>query len=309
MLEEVLHHLRLDDEPVAVEELRVAVQEILGEQRDLLGPFAEGRNDDLDDVEAIVEILAKLAGCDRVLEILICRCNDSNVNFDDGFAADPRELPILQNMEDLGLEGRVEIADLVEKNRAMIGRFELANLQLVRAGEGPALVPEQLALEKLPGHGGAVYLHERPTLTGRSVVDGPGRHVLPGPGLAANQDGDMHLGGLLDHPPELLHLGAAPEACFLLESSGQFVHRRAPPLPTRSGAHPFDRVLKVIGFEGLLEKIVGAQRSGLSDSLGMGGVEEHDDWPGIPALEFESTEEVDAVGPGKFHGHHAEVEA
>src|SRR5437899_10426329 len=104
-------------------------------------------------------------------------------------------------MEDLGLEGRVEIADLIEKNRAMIGRFELANLQLVRAGEGPALVPEQLALEKLPGHGGAVYLHERPTLTGRSVVDGPGRHAITGPGLASKQDGNYELGRLLYTPP------------------------------------------------------------------------------------------------------------
>ena len=45
-------------------------------------------------------------------------------------------------MEELGLEGRVEVSDLVEKNRAVIGRFELADLELVRAGEGSTLVPE-----------------------------------------------------------------------------------------------------------------------------------------------------------------------
>ena len=82
MPDELLHDLWLDREAVTIEEPRVAAREILHEQRDLLGPFAEGRHDDLDDVDTIVEVLAKLAGRHRVLEVLVCRGNDPDVDFD-----------------------------------------------------------------------------------------------------------------------------------------------------------------------------------------------------------------------------------
>src|SRR5712691_4075964 len=117
----------------------------------------------------------------------------------------------MQDMEELGLEGRVEISDLVEENGAVVCRFELSNLQLVGPGEGPTLVPEQLAFQELPRNGGTVDLHERAALPGRQVVNGSRHQVLSRAGFAADEDRDVDLGGLLDDLPHLLHPGATPE--------------------------------------------------------------------------------------------------
>ena len=55
----------------------------------------------------------------------------------------------------------MQLADLVEEDRAAVGRLELPDLELVGAGEGAALVAEQLALQEVTRHGGAVDLDER----------------------------------------------------------------------------------------------------------------------------------------------------
>ena len=105
----------------------------------------------------------------------------------------------------------------------MIGGFELADLELVGARESPALVAEQLALEEIAGDGGAVHLHERPVATGAEAVDGPRRELLPGAGLARDQDGDVDEGGLRDDLAEFLHPGADPEREFLVHPGGRVV--------------------------------------------------------------------------------------
>ena len=41
-------------------------EEVLGEQRDVVAPLAQGRDGDGQDLQAEIEILAKLAGLDQV---------------------------------------------------------------------------------------------------------------------------------------------------------------------------------------------------------------------------------------------------
>src|SRR5437660_294922 len=74
--------------------------------------------------------------------------------------ADAVGLAVLQRLEQLGLERHRHLADLVEEEGAAVGQLELARLGARRAGEGAALVAEQLALEQLAGQRGAVDLHE-----------------------------------------------------------------------------------------------------------------------------------------------------
>ena len=54
------------------------------------------------------------------------------------------------------------LADLVEEDRALVGRLELADLLLGRAGERALLVAEQLAFQQRLGQRGAVEADERP---------------------------------------------------------------------------------------------------------------------------------------------------
>ena len=65
---------------------------------------------------------------------------------------------------------------------------------LARPGEGPLLVAEQLALQQSHGKGREVHRHEWPLPALGGVVDGLGEQLLPGAGLALDQDGGIALG-------------------------------------------------------------------------------------------------------------------
>ena len=80
------------------------------------------------------------------------------------------------------------VADLVEEQRPAVGQLERAPLALTRAGEGAALVAEELALEQVSGIGRAVDGHERPVAAAGWLVDGRGDELLAGAALARDED-------------------------------------------------------------------------------------------------------------------------
>ena len=58
------------------------------------------------------------------------------------------DLALLQDAQQLGLQRRRQLADLVEEQRAAVGLLERPTLPLGGAGERAALVAEELALEQ-----------------------------------------------------------------------------------------------------------------------------------------------------------------
>src|SRR5262249_14401834 len=206
MMHQTLLSLERKANGLSPEEPGVPLHEVFGQRQDLLLTLAQRRKRDLDDVQAIVEILAEPARRDRLLQILVRRGEDPHVDLHDGAAAHARELPILEDVKELALQGGVEVTDLVEKDRAAIRGFELADLQLVRTSERPPLVPEELALEQLTRHRRAVDLHERAGLTNRRVVNGTSGNVLARAGFAGDENRHIHTCGLLDDLAQLHHL-------------------------------------------------------------------------------------------------------
>ena len=85
----------------------------------------------------------------------------ADVDVDRAVAAEPRELAVLQDVQQLGLQRRRHLADLVEHDRAVLRELELADARSAGAGEGAALVAEQLALEQVGRQRRAVDLDER----------------------------------------------------------------------------------------------------------------------------------------------------
>ena len=94
-------------------------------------------------------------------EVLVRRGEHAHVDVHHVLAADARDLAALQGAEHLRLRHEVHVADLVEEERAAVRLLEEPALLLLRAGEGAALVAEQLALDELARDRGAVHLHER----------------------------------------------------------------------------------------------------------------------------------------------------
>ena len=58
------------------------------------------------------------------------------------------DLALLQRAQQLGLQLERQLADLVEEQRAAVRELEAARAALQRAGEGAALVAEELALDQ-----------------------------------------------------------------------------------------------------------------------------------------------------------------
>ena len=88
------------------------------------GRSRSGGHVDLDDVEPVEQVLAELALLDLLLQVLVRRGDHADVHLDALVAADPLELPLLEDAEQLGLHGRRDVADLVEEDRPLVGQLE-----------------------------------------------------------------------------------------------------------------------------------------------------------------------------------------
>ena len=86
---------------------------------------------------------------DHRAQIAVGRGDPAHVDLERARAADALEAALLEHAQQLGLQLGLELADLVEEERAAVGQLEPAALALGRAGERALLVAEQLALEQL----------------------------------------------------------------------------------------------------------------------------------------------------------------
>src|SRR5208282_3635398 len=197
-------------------------QQPLCERQNILPAFAQRRDAKRDDVEAVVEILAKVMRADFGVEVAIGRGDYSRIDVNRAFAADPFEVLILQEAQELGLQGRRQVGNLVEENAPAVGRLEPPGLVLDRAGERAAHVPEQLALEKFFRERGAIDDDERLALAVAPSMDLPGDNVLAGPALAGEQNSRVARGGLARSLEQALHRGAARvEQRLLIDRAAQ----------------------------------------------------------------------------------------
>jgi len=150
-------------------------------QRNVFAPVAQRGQANRDDAQAIEQILAKRAGGDEFVEAAIGGRDDAHRDTNGLFAADPLQLAVLQNAQELGLRGFMQVADFVEKDCPAVGQLEPAAPQRRRAGERALLVTEQLALDQLRRDGRAVDLHERAGRDGTLAMHVRGEQFLAGP--------------------------------------------------------------------------------------------------------------------------------
>ena len=216
----ILHQLvddRRRDDPVAAI-LRVEpFEESRRERGDFLTALTQRRNTDVDNGQTIEEIFAEVAVRERLVEVSIRRRDDARVDLDALAPADPRERQILKDVQQLGLQREGQIADLVEVDRAVVRVLELSELAPIRAGEGAALVAEQLGFQQLRRHRRAVHLHEESHVAARCRVNRAGDDVLADAALASDEHRRGRVGDVLHGPLHLEHRRtSAQEWCKLV---------------------------------------------------------------------------------------------
>src|SRR5262249_279178 len=135
-------------------------KEVIHQFGDVLFVFAKRRNVDGNNVQAVVEVFAKRPFFESGPQVAISGRDEANVDLQRARPAQAFELALLQNAQELHLNGRGDVADLIEEERAFIGELKLARLGRESAGEGALLEAEQLAFKKIVRDGGAVDLDE-----------------------------------------------------------------------------------------------------------------------------------------------------
>ena len=139
-----------------------------------------------------------------------------------------------EHAQQLGLQRRVHLADLVEEERAAVGGLEAADARARGAGEGALLVAEELALEQVLGDRGAVDDDEGLVARGAEIVDRARDELLAGAALAGDQHGRARRRDALDGAEHAAHHLAladqAPEprlARHLVAQAHDFLFERA----------------------------------------------------------------------------------
>ena len=124
--------------------------------------------------------------------------DDPHVDADVLRSADPIDHFLLEHAEQFRLSAGAHVADLIEKQRATIGQFELAGAGLMCVGEGSFFVPEQFALEQRLGQGRAVHRDKSLIATGAAIMQRLGHNFLTRPAVSQNENGQVGRGDAVD---------------------------------------------------------------------------------------------------------------
>jgi len=174
-------------------------QTLARQERHVGAPLAQRRKGETHHVEAVVEVGAEAAGRHLAPQVAARGGDDARVHDERARAAQPLEAPVLEHAQELRLEPRREVADLVEEDRAAAGQLEAARPTRRGAREGAALVAEELALHQRGGERGAVHVDEGAVPATGARVQRPRHEPLPRAGLAREQ----HRGVEGRHRPDL----------------------------------------------------------------------------------------------------------
>ena len=172
---------------------------------DVVAPLAQRRQADRHDIQPEEQILAEEPLPDQLPQILVGRGDDAHVGADRRAPADRRVFALLEHAEEPRLRLHRHVADLVEEERAAFGLLEAAGGARLRAGEGAALVAEQLRFDQVARDRGHVDGDERALPPLAVIVQRARDELLAGAGLAGDHHGQVGLHEPREHAVDVLH--------------------------------------------------------------------------------------------------------
>ncbi len=212
--------------------------------------------------------------------------------------ADRDELLLLQHPQQLGLQRRADVADLVEKQGPLVRLLDQAALGRHRAGEGPLDVAEELALEQGVGERGAVDGQKTLLAAAAAVVDGGGDQLLAGAALPLDEDAGSGGRDLLGQLEDAAEGGALEDHLVGIEAASYLRLEGAVLLEEAVVADDLvDQVEQLVGEEGLEEVVAGSLLEGF-DRAAHGGEGAHHHHRLFGAQGLDPAQHFQAVGAG-----------
>src|SRR6266542_150527 len=130
---------------------------------------------------------------------------DAHVHRDLFRAAEPPHLAVFEHAQQLRLQHHRHLGDLIQEERARVGQLEAAFAFGYRAGEGAALVAEELRFHQRFWNSRAVDRYEGARDAGTELMNGVRYDLLARARFAGDQNGDRRTGYLLDSRVNLPH--------------------------------------------------------------------------------------------------------
>src|SRR5258708_1568594 len=160
------------------ERLRDLLEERVAQQHDVARALSKWYQTDVEHLQPVEEVFAKVATLDRLAQAAVGRRNDPAVGLQQPCPAKPLKFSLLKHAQELGLRRQAHLADLVEEQHTTGGELDLSRLGLLRAGERAPLVAEQLRLEQLLRQRGTVQRDKWSALSRGGAMDEARDHFL-----------------------------------------------------------------------------------------------------------------------------------
>src|SRR5262249_13854584 len=177
---------------------RCIQHEVLEQERNVLLALAQRRQIDDRHVQTIEQVLSELSLFHEFDQVRLAGGDDAEVDRYRIVGAQPFNLLLLQDPQELDLHRRRHAFDFVEKEGATMRVLDFANSAARRLREGARLVAEHLALEELVRQSTAIDPDEWFQAAAAMLMQAAADQLLARPRLSLNQDIRRRAGQLQD---------------------------------------------------------------------------------------------------------------
>src|SRR5438874_1095787 len=176
----------------------------------MLLTIEQRRQCDREDIDAVEQVLAKLAFAYLLSEITMRGYNHAHVHFYHPGSANAFNFAFLKHAQELRLHREWHVANFVQKERAPIGLLEFPEMPRGGAGERSLLVAEKFALNQFGRNCGAIKRDEWFRAALAFLMERARDQLLSCPCLAQDADASLAGSNALDLRHKPRHHFSAP---------------------------------------------------------------------------------------------------
>src|SRR5580704_17365646 len=147
MIEEKLRRAGIEARNTFAVALRIASEEMVRQQGDVLAAFAQRWKMDFDGIQAKKQILAESTRGRLGSHVCVGGRQNAHVRSTCRRRADALEFARFEHPQKLGLQIQRDVGDLVQKKGAALSKLKTPDTIVARVGEGTFHVAEELAFE------------------------------------------------------------------------------------------------------------------------------------------------------------------
>ena len=133
---------------------------MVGQQGNIVLAFPQGRKVNLDNLEAIIQILAKLTIGYFVWQDLVRGSDNAHINLNRGGIANALKLHGFESPQQTQLHAWRDVAYFIEEKGAAVSALKTANLVTERPGKGASHMSKEFTFQEIFGKRCAVDLDQ-----------------------------------------------------------------------------------------------------------------------------------------------------